>query len=436
MDKTSLPEKVFLTGSDCFHLVLDKHARTHQAGGNTMRIVFYFNQKLDAERIRKALGLSPLIHWLCNIQLRQGSLFSPPFWQYRDKGNEIRVIEHQHAETGAIPAIILERDIPLDAERFIEGDLIDYPNNQSVLVLSWNHILMDGKGIGMLIQHLNDLGGGKPMQPVESFFPAPEKKTGLISPISNMYRVKAFIEASSREPISSVASRNAKSINGFKNSILRFTGLETKQINENAVQNGARFGANLYYLSCCIQAVNQINKKRKKEGAMWIPVPYDGRLRGSLGPVISNTVAFLFYRIPPAELASVKQTLSSLSAQMTEQIKNQMPVKYSRLLNLMRHIPLGLYYFLVNKRGRGSFASFLYSSTGENFNQVKTLFGETVEHLSIFPSPTFPPGLTFSFLKHRDALNINMAYSPDIINPGELGTIEIELRNLLLENRL
>jgi hypothetical protein len=86
----------------------------------------------------------------------------------------------------------------------------------------------------------------------------------------------------------------------------------------------------------------------------------------------------------------------------------------------------------VNRSGKGSFASFLYSSTGETFNNIKTLFGETVSGLTIFPSPTFPPGLTFSFLKHREALNINIAYSPDIVNYEELNWIELDLKNILL----
>ena len=432
-DKTNLPEKVLLTGSDCFHLVLDKHAKHFNAGSNVMRIVFYFNHELPIDKIKKVFDNSPLIHWLCNIKLHRGLLFTIPYWQYRDKGNGFFVNEHHHPIAYEIPEIILQKDIPLDGERFVNADIIYYPRNKTAFVLSWNHILMDGKGIGMLIQHLNDINNDNADYPVQQLFPSKEKKTGLFSYIKNMYTVKKFIEASSKAPIASIAGKKSQSTTAFKNKIFHFTAEETKNINDNAIQNGARFGANLYYLSCCALAVNNINKQRKKEGVMWIPVPYDGRLRGSFGPIISNTVAFLFYRIPQASLTCAKQTVSCLSIQTTEQIKDKMPQQYSLLLNMMRHIPLRLYYFLVNRSGDGSFASFLYSSTGENFNSIKTLFGEAVNDLTIFPSPTFPPGLTFSFLKHNDALNINIAYSPDIINNFELNTIELNLKNLLLE---
>ena len=165
---------------------------------------------------------------------------------------------------------------------------------------------------------------------------------------------------------------------------------------------------------------------------MWIPVPYDGRLRGATGPVISNCVSFLFYRILPAHLASLEQTVSSLNLQMAEQIKAGMPQRYNRLLNMMRHIPLWLYYFLISRTGEGAFSSFLYSSTGNNFNELDTLFGKTITGLTVYPCPTYPPGLTFIFLRHNQALNITFAYSPSDINEEEVNSFEQQLKQLLL----
>ena len=39
-NKVNLPRKVILSGADCFHLVLDKHAKKHGAGGNVSPIPF------------------------------------------------------------------------------------------------------------------------------------------------------------------------------------------------------------------------------------------------------------------------------------------------------------------------------------------------------------------------------------------------------------
>jgi NRPS condensation-like uncharacterized protein len=432
-DKTVLPKKILLSGSDCFHLVLDKHAKNHNAGDNVMRIVFYFNNPLPIEKITGILCQSPVIYWLCNIKLVPGAFFRIPYWKYEDAGRNINVTLHNHPVDEEIPDIILNRDITIDAERFVECDIINYPSGKAVLIISWNHILMDGRGISMLINHLNESDKTHGNQ-VEKFFPAKEKKTKLISYIRNMYRVKSFIQNSAKAPISSVAGKDAKSVQHFKNRIIFFNKEETQLVARNAYTNGARFGANLFYLSCCAHTVNGINQQNKKEGVTWLPIPYDGRLKGSFGPIISNFVAYLFYRLPQSDFTSVKQTVSSLNKQMSEQLKIKMPQQYSMLLNMFRHFPLGLYYFLINRTGEGSFASFLYSSTGDNFNNLIELFGEPLSKLTIFPSSTFPPGLTFSFLKHADELNINMAYSPDIISNIELDLIEENLKKLLLSN--
>ena len=432
-DKKLLPEKIHLSGSDCFHLVLDKHAKNHRSGDNVMRIVFYFTNKISAHKIKTIFDQSPVIYWLCNIRFISGSLFKIPSWKYEDTGRGIIITEHTHIVADEIPDIILNRDITIDAQRFIECDIITYPSGKSVMVISWNHILLDGRGISMLVSHLNDSDKTHGNQ-VYKFFPAKEKRNSIIGYIRNMYKVKSFIQQSSKKPIASVACKGIKSEHQFKNKIIFFTKEETALIAANAFTNGARFGSNLYYLSCCAHVVNNINRQNKKAGVIWLPIPYDGRLKGSFGPIISNFVAYLFYRLPQSDLTSVKQTVNSFNKQMAQQLKVKMPQQYNMLLNMMRHIPLDLYYFLINRTGEGNFASFLYSSTGDNFNKVTHMFEEPLDKLSIFPSSTFPPGLTFSFLKHEDALNINIAYSPDIISNITLDKIEQEIKNLLLAN--
>jgi hypothetical protein len=426
-----LPEKVYLTGSDCFHLVLDKHAKKYQSGGNVMRIVFSIDHAIDPEQLKTVFAQSPIIHWLCNIQLKPGSVFGRPYWSYSDKGNNIVIQEHRHDAYNEIPGIVLQRDIPIEGERFIECDIVRYPDNRSLVVISWNHILIDGRGIGMLIHHLNEVTAGNVTTDISSLFPARQKPLGMLAHIRNMYKVKSFIEQSSRPPLASVAATGSKATAPFKTKIIYYNETETQQIHQNAINHGARLGPNLFYIACCSHAVNNLLKQRNTQGTLWLPVPYDGRLRGAIGPIISNTVAFFFYRMPQQVLQQVKQTVSSLSEQMTEQIKNKRPQLYSNLLNMMRHIPVWLYYKLVNKTGEGTFTSFVYSATGEGFNNHTHFMGHAVSGLTIYPSPTFPPGLTFSFLKFDNALNINIAYSPDIINTFEITFIEEELKKLL-----
>jgi len=431
-DKTSLPGKVYLSGADCFHLVLDKHAKKHGAGGNVMRKVFYFSNTLSKDKIENILKSSPVIYWLCNIRLVPGSLFKIPFWKYTDNGNGIVLREHRAATEDEVPPVILKRDITVGSKAFIEADLVYYPSGASAFILSWNHILLDAKGTTLLFDHLGHIADHTAVS-IDNLFPKKEKGPGILSYIRNMYKVKNFIQHSSRPPVSSVATQAMKSIDGDTGiKMISFSAEETKKIEAAAFKAGARFGPTLYFIACCSHIIHAINKKRNNEGDLWLPVPYDGRLRGAAGPLISNCVSFLFYRIPKNELSNIPQTVKYLSAQMTEQIRDEIPQRYTMFLNMMRHVPLWLYYFLISSTGKGVFASFLYTSTGDNFNELKTLFGEPLRELTMIPALTFPPGLTFVFLKHDDKLNVNIAFSSSVISNEDLALVEQNIRSILL----
>lgn len=430
--KADLPEKVILSGADCFHLVLDKHAKKHGAGGNVMRKAFYFSNALSFEKTESILKSSPVIHWLCNIKLANGFLLKKPCWKYTDSGREIILRRHDTANENEIPEIILSRDITIESERFIEADIVYYPSGSCAFVLSWNHILLDAKGTTLLFEHLNHIAENKPYN-FDIFFPAKEKATGIVTYIRNMYKVKRFVQTSSRPPVYSIADAGVKhSDERTLNKIISFTVDETEIISANAIKDGSRFGPTLYFIACCSHVIHSFNRQKNKPGDLWLPVPYDGRLKGAAGPLISNCVSFLFYRLTKDDLNNVPQTVKCLSEQMKAQIKDRIPQKYTMFLNMMRHIPLWLYYFLISRTGKGVFASFLYTSTGDNFNDLKSLFGEPLSRLTMTPALTFPPGLTFVFLNHDKALDVNIAYSPEIINHNELLLIEQKLKEILL----
>jgi len=431
-NKADLPKKITLSGADCFHLVLDKHAKKHGAGGNVMRKIFYFDNALAFDKIESVLKSSAVIYWLCNIKLKHGTLIYPPCWKYNDEGREIILLEHKAVNENEIPESILSRNITVESKRFIEADLVYYPSGACAFILSWNHILLDAKGTTLLFEHLNQLSEDKP-QNLEVFFPAKEKKQNIIAHIKNMFQVEKFVKVSAKPPVSSVAFSASKSGDGKTGTkIISFNADETKTIHENALKSGSRFGPTLYLVACCSHVIHKLNQQRNKVGDLWMPVPYDGRLRGAAGPVISNSVSFLFYRVPKTELNTVPQTVKCLSRQMTEQIKDRIPQKYSMFLSMMRYVPLWLYYFLIYHTNKGVFASFLYTSTGDNFNNLKALFGEPIKNIYMIPALTYPPGLTFVFLKHDDSFNINIAYSPDIINNNELVLIEEKIKEILL----
>ncbi len=426
------PSKVYLSGSDCFHLMLETHAKKYHAGGNVVRIAFFLDNEVTINNIITNINRSPIVHWLCNVTLVKGSLTRIPYWKYMHTHNLVDIYQHDSIIDNEIPISITSRDIKVTAKKLVEFDIIHYTNNKSAFVMSWNHTIMDGRGAGMLIKHLNE-DSPVTQEDFTAYFPVKEIKTPLFQYIKNMYEVKHFIETSSKAPISNITSNLTSSThNTFNHKIIQFNNTETQRIDDNAIKNGAKFGINIFLISCCSHIIQALQKKRGTDGVLWLPIPYDGRRRGAIGPIITNCVLFLFYRILPKNLTTIKETVRCVNEQMIDQIKTDMPKKYNMLLNMMRHIPLRLYHFLTNKNSENVFASFLYTSTGENIHDMKTLINKPINDVVIFPPQTFPPGLTFSFLRHNNILKLNIAYSEQAINDEELNYIETKIKELLL----
>lgn len=426
------PEKVFLSGADYFHLMLEINAKKFQVGNNVIRIALHFNDETAVLPLIENSKNSPLIYWMCNIRLVQGGLFQKPFWRFENRRNTIELTEHICENEQSIPSSILNRNISIHNSHLIEFDLIRYPSKKVALVLSWHHILMDGRGSGILLRHLNNPESIDQKRFLE-FFPDREKSIPLLQQIKNMYEVKHFIEISSKAPISSIMTGNTIEDKNFYVKTLHFSIHETEQIDLNAKNNGARFGANLFLMACCAQAIHAINQKRNKAGTIWLPVPYDGRKRGSNGPVITNCISFLFYRLTIADLTDIKTTVQKISMQMAEQLKIEMPKKYNILLSSMRRVPLRLYHFLTTRSSKGVVSSFLYSSAGEGIWDMNTLMANPIEDVLIIPPLIYPPGLTFSFLRHNNALKMNIVYSRNIIKEDELHLLETNLKALILK---
>src|SRR6185503_14165529 len=108
-----------------------------------------------------------------------------PYWKFTDSGREVILLEHHVSNENEIPQIISDRDISVDALRFIEADLVYYPSGSCAFVLSWNHILLDAKGTTLLFDHLNQVTDNA-VPDTYNFFPGKEQGQKFISYIRNM----------------------------------------------------------------------------------------------------------------------------------------------------------------------------------------------------------------------------------------------------------
>ena len=435
IDANSYPNHIHLTGSDCFFVMLDNVNQRFQSGNNVLRMCLSFEDNSTALELQKRFLQSSVIHWMCNIELERGrTMLLKPRWLFKDKKNTLDCLTHNTEEEGIIPDTIINRPFDPKLGQLIALDIVNHPSGKSDLVFSWHHALMDGRGSGMLLRSiLSDSVDWK------NVFPAKEKEPSPYAYIRNMYVVKRFIQQSARPPIGALKNWRQKidtveRISHFFSHT--FTLAETNRIDDNAARLGARFGAANFLLACCTLTVDQIRKTKGTIGDLWVPVPYDGRKRGSKGPIITNQIAFLFYRFNASSLSSINNCVQSIQSQMTEQLKQEMPKKYGRLLDMMRYIPLWLYRFLTTRSSKGGVSSFLFSSAGEDKWDMSSMHAHSIQKILMIPPSTVPPGLTFSFLRNNQQLTLNILWSEHVMNEVEFAKLKEQLMNYLLTEEI
>ena len=406
--------------------MLERNILKYKKGNNIIRMVMKLSNDEAYTHIENAIKSSEFIHWIANISLKT-PFFLNPYWKYVNASKTIEIHEH-NGSFSEIPEVILNHNFDLRKDQLLRFDNYRTVNNELILVMSFHHILLDGRGSGLIIRHLT---GNMPFtaETINDFFPKRIKKINFVRHTINMFQVKKFVEHTMRKPIG-----NFEKVNGCEHqyllSTIHFSEDETKIIDENAKINGARFGSNLYQIAVCAHAVHDEMPVKKD---IWVPIPYDGRKRGSVGPVVSNNISFLFYRLAITNDTTIKETVTAIQKQMNEQLKLEMPRKYFEFLQFIKFIPKRFTYWMTTRAGKGEISSFLYSSSGESFWDTSRFSNELIDTLLI-PPFTYPPGISITFLRFDGQLKMNIAVSSDKIDKNHLYLFEKKITKLLLQS--
>ena len=73
-------ERLFLSGSDYFQLLLDKHHRQHGLQGNIGRFAVEVKGRLDVRQLEQTLNSDPIFCWLHSLRLKKPWPLQLPQW--------------------------------------------------------------------------------------------------------------------------------------------------------------------------------------------------------------------------------------------------------------------------------------------------------------------------------------------------------------------
>lgn len=414
-----LPKKMELNGADCFHLLLENFNKSNKSSNNIVRMVITFKPPSKLDELIQSIENSEIVQWISQLRLERKSL-KTPIWIHDEQKDKLKVVEHSDLSTFSEV-----KNIPFDFEvdQLIRFDILNNGNDFKLL-FSWHHIIMDGRGAGLLIQSItnNDLTLDS-----SSIYSQPKDKKPFKSRFSRMFDVKHFVEDMLKNSMESPKLLNPTA-HGFHHEVVSFSEEESKVIEQNALQAGCKFGINMFQLACCFLTYKKVLSANKK---IWVPVPYDGRKRGSIGPVIGNHISFLFYQIDPNRFSQPNEVVTSLNHQMNNQLKRDIPAKYSDMLSLMRKFPLWFNKWATTRSAKGRISSFLYSSAGQGHWDTSRI-DDSFEDVVLIPPFTNDPGITFTFSRFDNSIKLNIVACKKKFDDKKLSLIQDTIREYLL----
>lgn len=446
MPVPDLPRQIRLAAGDFFMHGQDSRMRRAGLPGNVCCAVIKLGPGFDVERLRRRIAESPIMDWLARAKIfRPLPALIPPIWRATAEPKTI-LFEHsaQNGQNGDshkpwfLPEAVAQRTLLASHGPGLAFDVVCHADGTSHLFLSWNHTHLDARGLDLLLNHLNGDPSAKNVPSVQNLISPKQLGWDLAGWWPNVKAARASVEwlnESGNEPLFSLVPpgpRPAHCRNDYR--VIYFTAEETARIDARCQQFNCGFRRSHFYLAASLRALHAVAVQRgNKDGAYLVPVPHDTRKRGANGPIFSNHLSILFYRVEPKFAGRISDILGELSRQMTDQIRDRFPESCMAALDMFKVLPLGYFVHQLDKPTRGKMATFSFSDSGETCAGMKDLWGGNIQEVTHLVPAWRPPGLMIVFLRFGNRLSALLSSVDDCLKTSEVDSMERDVRKALLE---
>ena len=416
--------------------------RRYGLPGNVCRVALRLDGGLDTDLLRERVAASPILNWLARVRIVRSLPLLPPRW-HAAAGPKTFFHEHNGAaangaEPGTLPPAVAERDLRADEGPALALDLVRNADGTRHLVYSWNHALMDARGAELMLRHLNAGQEVKDPPTVENLI-NPAQKVWNLSKWWNSVKLARgsmeWLRKSGSEPVFTLMQslRPAGPCRG-QCRLLSFSEEETARMDARCQSLNAGFRRSNFYLASSIRALHAVAQGRgNKDDAYLVPVPHDMRRRGANGPIFSNQLSILFYRIEPRQAGTLSEIIAEVTRQMMDQIRDRFPEACMAALDMFKPMPLDYYVRHLGQPTRGKFASLCFSDSGETCAGMSQLLGGRIQEVTHLVPTWRPPGLTILFWSFKGRPRVLLSWVDDCLSPAEVNILEEGLRAALLE---
>ncbi len=411
-----------LSGSDYFHLLIDRKIKQFGLAGNISRVHLELDQSSDLNAVANALLRNPALKKAASVQYKLNWPFAP-FWKLEQR--ELKCVQILKLDSRKeLESETLNK--PLDNENgLVSIDLCEVSDGSKHVIISMHHALFDYQGMVNFVHALNGSFEGGDFADLES--------SAFLKSCRNFWSMTFYMLSKGASNLGSLL-RSRKSNSGLpRYDSIQLTDEESKQVEQNAWSAGSRIGTSAYLIACVGRSVNHILEKRGENAPyLFFSTPHNQRKLGTKGHLFSNRLSFLFFKLSSTNLNSNSTSVEAINHQLKAQIKERITEKYSGLMDSLRYVPLFIYEQMVNLSSNGKLASFGFSDLGKDQLAMDSFCGERVLGICQYPPVPSPPGFNVAVDRSNQKFEFVFAYVDEAISELEMEQFKIYFRDRLL----
>lgn len=420
--------KRYLTGSDWVISTLDQVMKQATCAGNQAQIVLLLAAPIDAGRLQEALD-----HLLERFPVLSGTVARDwrlaPYWKIQSRPRQVIPLQVAPLTAGGLlPACeqSVNRPFLKESEHLAFQLLTD--DTKSILIMTFDHRLLDARGAEALLALLEQSLDGVPL-PAEPVFASSAELTRwqekFLAGRNVNRRIIALAKAAPQGlPLPPGRDR------AYRYRLIACNAQESAALTERAYRKAGYLMESPFLLAVVTKAMHALCAARGLAGCDYlVPVTVDCRPgRDPLQELFFNHMSYLFYQLP-AELGDdLAGLITAIKNQMYDQIKSGFPGDLAKASLLMRIAPLPLLGRMLYLPLEGKMATFAFAHLGRSGFTASEFMGSRVENLFHMPRVPLPPGIGFFSNSCHGRLNLVMAYLDGLISDAEADLVEHSIR--------
>lgn len=419
-----------LTGADNFQVLLDRHMRKRGRVGNVVRLALEMDPTADLRLIAEGIEANPNFRLAAALRMRRATLVMPK-WEFSgdDAGpKNVTLLENCSPEDHV--ALVLQRDVALGGCP-VHVQLVGLADGRKQVVISAHHALFDQKG---MVNFARAIQPGAPAWCQEALFPEREPQHWWPQFCHTVY-IMFYMLGSPFWFMARLLRGRRGPVGAPLYSVVQFDPTQAGAMEKQAWSLGARFGMSNFYLASTLSALQHVfDVRSEKPPYYWLSMPVSKRRKGSPGHLFGNNLTFVFARLKDHVVRDRAEAIAAIHAQVKQQLAHGVPARYTSLLDFFRRVPLWVYSTLVNLPMRGDYASLSFSDLGDEGDGVTSFGGVRVLSAVDYASVPAPPGLTVTFKRNRDGLQLVIGHVPEALSTAEQKRFHHDLVALLTGN--